>query len=758
METPKYTILGRGERYLEETGVGRGFGEKRPIRSFEQAAELLLPQVRRTLDAAEKLPVDRRLDEIVVELRMHRDFIAKTYQPRELLENAQLTVRGTGRWVQTVRTRAKTSSEPDHALVESKTLFVSGRPEAVRRLASALQGSWGGKGVRSEVTRIEEIRLPEVADRVRGEIRADAGLAAVELVLFQWDRIHREEAIRRISRLARNEDLRVKRYIDGPTFIAAAVTPGAIAEIEQYNYLRAARPLPRVELTRTAAGVPVSAPMVPPRRTPDAWVAVFDGGFALPHPHLDGYVIAHDETTEAPRQVLVEHGTAVCSAALYGAVAPGKPVLTPEVGIYAFRVLPDPRDQFELYGVIDTLERVVPSLPAEVKVVNLSLGPAGPIDDAPSRFTYAIDRLAYETERLFFVAVGNWGEHAGYERIQVPSDSVNSVAVGAWEVEPSTGAISPASYSCMGPGRNGCKVKPDVLMNGGSAAAPFYVFDAIPGALVGTFGTSYAAPQASATAARLLSRTNLQVSTQAVRALMLNACSPLDGDADRVGWGTLSTNPDDIIRCGRNHVSVLYEGVVTPRGSWKLPFFVPPGLDLEGNVQFGWTFVFAPDVDGNSYDEYTRGGLEIRFRANIHVHRYSHPTDKSKFEILHGLRDTERIADLMGEGWTKSLQPAADSRRAKDERSLRAAEAKWDTVLRGRLGKNAASIEQPFVTVSMLGRGEWDHTDSNIQARFAAVLTVQAPKYSGDLYEQVTHAFVKLQPLRVRVPVTVQVT
>ncbi len=58
-----------------------------------------------------------------------------------------------------------------------------------------------------------------------------------------------------------------------------------------------------------------------------------------------------------------------------------------------------------------------------VRIVNLSFGPRGPIgDDSISRFTYTLDRLAYDWNVLPVVAVGNDGESGG-GRIQAPADA-----------------------------------------------------------------------------------------------------------------------------------------------------------------------------------------------------------------------------------------------------------------------------------------------------------------------------------------------
>jgi hypothetical protein len=55
-----------------------------------------------------------------------------------------------------------------------------------------------------------------------------------------------------------------------------------------------------------------------------------------------------------------------------------------------------------------------------------------------------------------------------------------------------------------------------------------------------------------------------------------------------------------------------------------------------------------------------------------------------------------------------------------------------------------------MLTVGVVGRGSWDRRDPALKARYAAVLTVIAAKYSGDLYADVVTVFDKLRPLALR--------
>ncbi len=70
------------------------------------------------------------------------------------------------------------------------------------------------------------------------------------------------------------------------------------------------------------------------------------------------------------------------------------------------------------------------------KIVSLSYGPDESVDadSEPDRFTAEIDRLAYEHDITFVIAVGNLDEHQrsgrsplGLDRVKAPADAVNAI-------------------------------------------------------------------------------------------------------------------------------------------------------------------------------------------------------------------------------------------------------------------------------------------------------------------------------------------
>ncbi len=314
------------------------------------------------------MPKAARLDEVVFELRMDRQYMAKSYHPGAFLRATGLEVRGVGTWQQkdTPGRKPSRKSLPTGA-TDSRSLFVSGTDSSLNLINEAVTNgvSIGADG---DLIKFDAIRLPVPSDRLRfRELAQDA----VEIVLYAWDWRHRDEAVELTRQMLRDrgvEDrlVRVRAYPDGPTFIAAVAPPDSLDALAELNFLRATKPLPRVELTRTSMGAPLLAPPRPYRTTkPLPRLAIYDAGTDDTLPHLAGWVKASDLTPRAATTNGMEHGTAVAGAALYGSLRPDDVLEEPTFGVLAYRVLPDPdHDALELYGAVDAIEQSVKSLPS----------------------------------------------------------------------------------------------------------------------------------------------------------------------------------------------------------------------------------------------------------------------------------------------------------------------------------------------------------------------------------------------------------
>ena len=123
------------------------------------------------------------------------------------------------------------------------------------------------------------------------------------------------------------------------------------------------------------------------------------------------------------------------------------------------------KNPFELYEVLERVKSVMDR--GNYEFVNLSIGPALPVDDDEIHaWTAVLDEHPSDGRCLASIAAGNTGEEPEDPvlqmwRVQVPSDCVNGLTVGASDRRSSNWARAP--YSSKGPGRSPGIVKPDLV-------------------------------------------------------------------------------------------------------------------------------------------------------------------------------------------------------------------------------------------------------------------------------------------------------
>ena len=132
---------------------------------------------------------------------------------------------------------------------------------------------------------------------------------------------------------------------------------------------------------------------------------------------------------------------------------------------------------------------------------------------------YLADGLCVAT-----VAVGNDGEADAEEklnRVQVPGDTVNGLAIGASDCE---GKVwKRASYSSVGPGRSPGIIEPDLVAFGGCHDMPYWVLGLNSGTtLVPQSGTSFASPHALRVATGVKANFGGSLEALAVKALLIH--------------------------------------------------------------------------------------------------------------------------------------------------------------------------------------------------------------------------------------------
>lgn len=748
-------ILRNGEFYIE--GVERvSTGREKSFReSYEQARARIKRDIARVREHLRQLPSPLRWREVVVPFRLYPEFLAKSYYPRSLMGLPYLTDVGSRPWRGTPRPSKARSALGSQEDAVAKMIFVRTTDEGLELLSRELDRRVSDltQGFMDDIRRIEAISelLPE--ERLLGFDDWEEGTA--ELVLHPFGDNNPavysllQELLTRAG--VSTDDILVRPYPNGPTFVSAYITQDVLKELGLFNPLRTAHPIDSWELPelRTSTVLPVGRPPVYNSRSTIV-LGVFDGGANVQSPYLKGYVrVAPDAVPTTESRPFVEHGTAVAGAALFGPLnkyGPGTTLPVPRVAVEMFRVFPrtNPRDH-GFYEAIDLIEKVVPKR-QDIKVYNLSFGPRTPIlDDEITRFTYALDKLAREHQVLFVVAVGNDGNlKKPKNRIQPPSDIVNGLGVGAYTLGDDGKPIR-AYYSSIGFGREGCKLKPDLVAFGGCDQRPIHLLSIKSGQKVLSMGTSFAAPIVAGKAAEILGRCD-GISPLTARALLIHTAQhPLGRPDPELGHGIIREDVEDILSCTPTRVTVLFQGSLRPTAYARLPIPLPKLDGFKGRVQIIWTVaVLTPVVAANAQD-YTSTCIEDVFYPNALVHEMVSPDGKKK--RVHLERDQAEIARLKSLAWAVSPWPKSDSGNIYKSELQRRSEFKWDTIVHRSVSKLYTSLHEPFLLLHGMSRNGISSAD---RIDFAVVVTVHIPKYKGNLYYDVLRQYNRLEPIRLK--------
>lgn len=399
-------ILAHGESYAQPVQKKTGGGSKPRPHEYEEARNRLLANIGAVSRQMQTDP-DSYLEEKVVCIRMEPKFEAKSYAPSSVLTSSdELQVIG-GRRYKTGNVQPQKNSNDEDAgeqLEFAKLYFLRTTSKGLADFENALRtGSNESDAWRNEVMSIRSFDLLEPGEKILGfDAEWKEGLVEAVLHPLQESAEDAVDLFCKAAGLGRDE-IEVRSYKDGVTFIAAQLSREATMAAARINPLRTVHPMGRIAFEPIRSAMSAPAPQVAAaQNVPPVTVGVFDGGCNPNVPLLSGYVNAHDAVASLPDQDGIDHGTGVCGAVLHGELS-GKgasDVLpAPEVKVESFRVLPpsDPID-IDLYESIDAIEYVVGHNP-DIQLYNLSFGPAGPIlDDDISRFTYALDVLSYNRD------------------------------------------------------------------------------------------------------------------------------------------------------------------------------------------------------------------------------------------------------------------------------------------------------------------------------------------------------------------------
>lgn len=733
-------LIGRGELLTHEIKGPRRGMDKAEVYTLQQAKNRLIPQFAEVAASLDSLPDKACPGELgVARFALNPSYIARSFFPVAMLRSVGLESVGS-RAVKLTPDAWSKKGEPRESTTTE--LFVVGQRQAFRQLKDWADRLEDGSNEAKDLSHIERVSAFEAKDRIVSLGKTKDRFFEVGIHLLPND--NNQFVQRAFAKYA--AEVGVTAHVDlafiagNLWFLPVEGKHESIKRLAEFSFVRVVRPMPKLRGMRPvqrSVGVTVtcSLPTDQPLSS-EPKVAILDGG--LPKRHsieqwLGTYRVLDDSAADDPGGL--EHGLAVTSAFLFGPIAPNGTAARPYSYVDHLRVLDretDSEDPLELYRTLGFVEEVL--LSRQYQFINLSLGPDLPIDDTDVHaWTSVIDDLLSDGDTLMTVAVGNNGEMdrtVGNARVQVPSDCVNALSVGAAnDVDAAWGR---ASYSAIGPGRSPGVVKPDLMAFGGDAGSSKYFHVLAEGTkptLVPQLGTSFASPYLLRNAVGVRAILGADLSPLAIKALLVHGADSGAHDKIEVGWGKVPEDLMDVITCPAGVARVVYQGELKP-GKYLRAALPLPANGLQGNIRLKATFCYASPTDPQDAIAYTRAGLEVVFR----------PSDK---KVKEGKANAE----------TKGF---FDMKKYATEEERRSDMGKWETVLHGNKSMRGSSLDNPVFDIHYNAREAGGPTTNAEKIRYALIITVEAPKHT-DLYNEILRAYAKmLVPIQPKVTLPVR--
>jgi hypothetical protein len=740
MAAQRNLLLGNGHRLTKPVVIQKGMDLPPPPYGFEEAKNRVVPQLQKAAASFDSLNDDACPGDFAVGvLTLHPQYTAKSFYPGTLLRETRLTPLGS-RPSRITPEKVRNEKQPVEA--ETVQLYVAAKRSEFRNVVSQLQSWTAGHPGANELFEIETFHALTSKERIQPIRKRETKSVPLETVVHIGGELDSgfilDAYAEYTSRLGIQPDFGRRFELGGLCFVPVMAPRDRIARLADFSFLRAVREMPELRPLRPAAEMrasskpfPVTFPSGGPI-DPQLECAVFDGGIPAGGP-LSAFAVAYDPPgigTAVPEYVA--HGVGVTSAALFGPLVEGEPLERPYGIVHHHRVLDaDPtEDPFELYNALDRIRNTLQS--RKYPFVNLSVGPALPIEDHEVHaWTAVIDSLLSDGETLLTVAAGNTGHlnpDTGFHRVQVPSDCVNAMTIGAANSMSVNWAR--AAYSSVGPGRSPGLVKPDVVTFGGDRSEPFFVLNSTASAAVPQAGTSFSSPNAVRTAMGIRAHFGKSLSALTIKTLMVHCANDNGLPRHEVGWGRAESDVGEIVTCGEGCARIVYQGELTPAQYLRTPIPLPAAT-MAGFVTIKATFGIASETDAEDPSNYTRSGLDISFRP-----------DSSKF----------------GKEGGPHPKPTSFFRQSEydPESELRRNAHKWETMLHHSQRFRGSSLKDSVFDVHYQIRQRGRAVQRTERIRYSLVITVEAPRVP-DLYDQIVARYrTQLEAIRPAIAIPVR--
>lgn len=768
---PRRPLLGGGEQLRGEAEWRRGGRPQQSAYSVFEQWEQLAPQAVRLLEDLRSMPAQQRVAHMVVEATLLPSYFASTHYPKDLIEGSGLYQVGSKQARGTRRTASRTSQE-----VATKTLLLAGPDDALlafaARFAEAPREEADPRWI--EPMRFASLGITKSADVIRGvpPEHGDGELFTWEAVLSSFAKPGYSnqldhDAFEKFDALVQEHHgylaRAYRRQVGAIVFVPVVMTVESARQVAAFNVLRAVRPMPMVRgvseddifmRTETPAPAPPSE-MYPMMAQP---IAVIDGGVDPGAASLSPFVTQFDVTPEAPLDLFVKHGTMVTSAALYGYHADLDELPRPIAPVHHYRVFPPPIDELVDARAYWLLDQVVNCVSGKgYHVVNLSIGPARSVEDdaEPDRWSATLDQLARTEKIVFVTAAGNNGgepRETGQNRVQVPADMANGIAVGACLHRGSDQPIKRARYSAVGPGRPGQRLVPTVVGFGGNVRKGAFLAIGMGGEMYAAQGTSLAAPLVTRSVAELEMLLGTDRATpQARRAFVAHFAErrPAAHTRTHFGHGRARESFQPLWDCQPHEVTVLYQATMErgDKSAMYLPFV--EGLNPSTPVHIEYTIAYQSEVDPADAADYTQTGFEVYLRPDFWVRSVRDVDTKASLGHYNLRHHADELAAL-GKRYTIdwSTTPVAHgSTRPRWEGTLRES-GRWETIARTGVTFSAGDVAQPRIDLNHLSRraGILSKPEDTDAVDVALLVTISADGI-GDFYDRVRARYQVLTPI-----------
>ncbi|WP_319557968.1 S8 family peptidase [Thiomicrorhabdus sp.] len=729
----KNYLIGKAEELTSLTPPPKMNPPSENLYTVQESVQRLLPQFEEVSNQLQELTDDIcPKDFTVTKLTLHPSYIAKGHFPKRFLREMGVHSIGS-KSTEITPDRWTRKGEPEQSPTTS--LFVAGKRQQLADFSKQLSSFSESTPGADDIHKIWSIESISPESKLKPGNLKDSSAFEVGIQLIQGGPADfiKNSFLQYAKTLGFDANPDISFEISNLWFVPVTGDQSKLSELAKHSFIRVVRPMPQLRgLPSISRSIQVGNRCELPKEPPisdDVRVAILDAG--LPNSHsLEPWIrdFKQSDTSASDCTDGPIHGEGVTSAFLFGPIKPSQVIPRPFAYVDHHRILDNNirhEDPFELYRTLGHIEDIL--LSRQYEFINISLGPDLPIeDDEIHAWTSLIDSYLADGETFLTIAAGNNGEadhQLQLNRIQVPSDCVNAIAVGSANTAQSS--WNRASYSAIGPGRAPGRVKPDLLAFGGSHEEYFHVVNSNPiPQLMPVQGTSFSAPYLLRKAVGIRSLMGHSISPLAIKALLVNAAQTNGHDQKEVGWGKVPDDISHLIESPTGVARILYQGELLPGKYLRVPLPLPD-TEITGNVKIRATCCFSTPVDPQDSSMYTKAGVEI--------------------------------------SWSNSGKKESFFQQVKKatEAELRRDAAKWESVLHAEKNKRGNKLDDPYFELHYMAREGGGAIDGSKASsiKYAFVVTIESPKH-GDIFTDILSAYsgilTEIQP-RVSIPNQVRI-